>query len=340
MANNAGVVTLSKYAMGANGPTFQGEQIVYDWNGGTGGSNAQSQAQNVTLAVDSSVQNFVDPDTGQRQYNPYSGNVYVAWNTIDQDGANGGDWLSPQAIYVIGSSDGGTTFTSPQRISTSGFTRDSGGAVNGLVGHRMPRMVVSQGAPFDPVANPAGARGGQVSFVWDDYASGTGSTVNPFDVVRYDQTQGVLAEQFVGPAGPINDAVDPGNGAAHIPGVSTYTVNVNFTENRFVTINDLDVNLRVNHSAVNELRIRLIPPASSGLASIVLLDNGVDAANVAVPNAVSATGAGLGLGRKGWAGVRLAGSDVDRRSAGAFGLLPAREYPQQRGGQDAGSAQR
>ena len=286
-ANSAGVVTVTKFAFGGSTPV-QPTQVVYRWNG-----DPQPAAQNVTLIVDSTPDNVVDPQTGQVYNNPYSGDVYVAWNTLDLAPTSGGDQLAPQAIYAVGSSDGGLTFTSPRQISASGFTRDSS-----PVGNRMPRMAINPAPPSDP-ANPV--RGGQVSFTWDDFATGTGGS-NPFDVVRYDRTAGVINQRFEGAGGTITDATDPGGGP-HDPGITTFTVPVDLSDPRFNTIEDLDVELNLNHSALNELAIRLIPPSSSGLAPITLLDNNTTAANGTTGNGITGNSARLVLDAQAFSSV-------------------------------------
>ena len=282
----SGAIVLQKFTMSAGGPQqIGGNKVLYDWNGGS-----TEAAQNVTIAVDNNVANFVDPSTGAVNSDPFSGDVYVAWASVSLVGQPGGDLLAPQAIYAMGSSDGGQTFTPPRQISQSGGYRTNG-TPSGNVGNRMPRVAVSQGQ--------AGTTGGQLSFVWDDFASGTyQGNPNPYDVITFNQTQGLVLQQVssagvAGATGPITYATDPGNNAPHIPAVTTFPLQVNLNDPRFTNLEDLSVAVNLNYPALDALQIRLIPPVSSGLSPITLLRNRTNPNNSTNAN-VGATGANLG----------------------------------------------
>jgi subtilisin-like proprotein convertase family protein len=280
-ANTIGVVVVNKFT--ATGG-FQVGRVVHEWN-----AAPSSPALGVTLAVDGGT-DFVDPATGAVQSAPYSGNVYVAWSSLDLDPANGGDQLAPQAIYVVGSSDGGLSFSAPRQISSSGGNRTTG-IVTGNVGHRMPRLAVAQGRPGTP--------GGQLSIVWDDFQALTGpgiQAVDARDVIRFEQSQPLAYQRFTAGGGAILDATDPGGGAAHNVAVTQFPLNVNITDARLLAggIADLDVEVQITHPVIAELQVRLLPPVGSGLQPILLLANGTNAANAAVAPANGAAGTALG----------------------------------------------
>ena len=75
--------------------------------------------------------------------------------------------------------------------------------------------------------------------------------------------------------GTITDAIDPGSGP-HIAATTAITRSANISYPDFTTISDLNVTIWVVHPAINELRIRLIPPPTSGVPPVTLLENGTD----------------------------------------------------------------
>src|SRR5262249_52306510 len=104
---------------------------------------------------------FTDPTTNLTQNDPFSNNVYVAWAT---NWVGDGDDPNPSAIALIGSSDGGKSFTPATILNDSRFTSD-------IELDARPRIAISQGTIDGKVAP------GQVSVIWDDY--GSGNLLNP-----------------------------------------------------------------------------------------------------------------------------------------------------------------
>jgi subtilisin-like proprotein convertase family protein len=262
-------------------PTRVGK-VVYEWDPTlvTGTLNLEAvQAWDPALAVDDNVASFTDPSRGTyTQADPYTGNVYVAWTVYDP-----AITVGPRAygLAVTASSDGGNTFKAPV------FVNDGGGV-------RTPSLAVSQGRPADPANGLAAIPGGTVSFTWDDYFSAAQASP-PQSLIMNDHANAVVAQGFNNrPALPISirDAVDPGNNLPHLPSTTDFPITVNLDDPRFTTIDRLDVDLSINHPAINELSIVLIPPAGSGLAPIVLLNNGTDAGGAGT--GLGATGNGLG----------------------------------------------
>jgi subtilisin-like proprotein convertase family protein len=224
-------------------------RTVYSWDG-----TNRPAAQGVTLAVDGNVASFTDPATGAVQGDPFSGNVYVAWSTL----ADGAAELAPLAIYVAGSFDGGDSYSRPYRVS------DGGGS------HRMPRLAIAQGTPGNP--------GGQLSLVWDNFDTGGD------DIIAFDQVRGFVQQRFDGAGGAVGDASNPGGD--HVPAVTTYARAVALNDPRFTTIDELFVDVRISHPALDQLQVRLLPPVGSGLAPILLVANNTNAAG-------GTTGAGI-----------------------------------------------
>jgi sugar lactone lactonase YvrE len=96
--------------------------------------------------------------------------------------------------------------------------------------------------------------GGQLNLIYSDFGRGqirsasidTGGT----GAVFTDTTQT-----------HINDAVDPGNSAPHIPGVTLLKQSVSITDPNFTTASDLTVTVNLFHANLEQLQIRLLPVA-------------------------------------------------------------------------------
>jgi subtilisin-like proprotein convertase family protein len=279
-----GALALSKFNFSGGSPTevFR-DRVIYQW------TPTGDQAVNPMLAVDEGPADFTDPQSGVAQDNPYSGNVYVAFATIDIATAGNplGTNFNPNRIKLMASSDGGQTFSGQAVLNDPG---------NGSTTQRnaRPRLVVSQGRRDDPNTGanetiPAG----QVTVIWDDF--GSGATASPaFDILWADAVRAASSASFDAGGALLVDATDPGNSQPHNPGVTNVAIPVNITDPRFQTLDDLNVSLSLLHPALQELRIELVPPVGSGLPTILLLNNQNDAANVANP-AVGVNGANLGL---------------------------------------------
>ena len=158
--NAAGELKLMKYDFSGNS---RSRRLGFDTNGPTvvDAWNGESQVISPVLAVDSSVPTFSDSDssgTTQSQSDPYSGNVYVSWETNDAL-PTGAQNFNPNQIVVVASSDGGQNFSGLQLMSTQG----NFGAQRNVT----PQIVVSQGSapraagtngpndPGSPGVNPA-----------------------------------------------------------------------------------------------------------------------------------------------------------------------------------------
>jgi subtilisin-like proprotein convertase family protein len=277
-AQTSGALALSKFSFTGNAPTvvFR-DRVVYQW------VPASDQAVNPMLAVDDSPAVFTDPDTGATQNNPHSGNVYIAFATVDVAPAGNplGNNFNPNRIRLIASSDGGATFSGQAVINDSSNF--------GTQRNARPRLAISGGTIDGRIAP------GQVTVVWDDF--GTGATApTPFDILWSDRlTPATSATVNAAVPVTINDAADPGNSQPHIPAVTNISVPVNITDPRFTTLNDLVLSLSLVHPTLAELRIELVPPAGSGLPTVTLLNNQLDASGNTISPNIGATGANLGV---------------------------------------------
>ncbi len=151
---SAGELDLRKFDFSTATPQGQTPNVLYQWapNSDIGGIYTP------TVAVDGNAPSFTDTDTNGNTYtqtDPYSGNVYVAWV---EGGIRGSS--TKYNVVMIGSSDGGATFTNPSYLNT-----DFADYSNAYTNSYHPQIAISQGTPTRP--------GGQVSVVWD---ANTGST--------------------------------------------------------------------------------------------------------------------------------------------------------------------
>jgi subtilisin-like proprotein convertase family protein len=283
----SGAILLSKYDLSTGSATqLFSNHVVYEWAG-------SDLANFPTMAVDDSVPTFSDVDANgvtRTQNDPNSGNVYIAWQSIDNIPAFNPTNFNPNRIRMVASPDGGNTF-SDQVVNNN----------NGNFGSARPttpRLVISQGSapraagtngPTDP--GSPGVTPGTVNVIWDDY--GTGANANPpFDALVDNRLAGAFSQTFTGTAGPIADA---GMGTPNVPATTDFPITVNVTDlTHFLSVTNLTVTLAIVHPQVAELNIQLIPPVGSNLPSITLLQNQTDAAGNS-NQFVGASGANLGI---------------------------------------------
>ena len=242
--------------------------MLYRWG--------QDPASHPIVVVDNNLDTFTDPATGGRTQtdrfaadatNGTSGNVYVAWDTVDANPTAINNF-NPNAIKLVVSSDGGNQFGAVRTLNDGGnqTTRER---------NTTPRLVVSQGRLAGTLsAGDAGVPGGQVTIVWDDF-DGLNTPPCRATPSRSTGSRGASAGRppTTRPSATlttsINDAVAPASGN-HIPAVTLFDLPVDFPDAAKFTdtdvITDLDVTLSINHSAINELQIRLIPPPAAAWA--------------------------------------------------------------------------
>jgi len=170
-ANTAGELILTKFDFSGDTPvvvpyqqpvthTVNDYQIVREYIG--------DPLFNPTMAVDDNLATYSDPVTNVAQNDPYSGNVYIAWNT-DETAPTGATNWNPNSIQMVSSSDSGQIFSNPLRMNVAG---NYNGGTYGTQRETTPRLVVSQGrAPGTGGPNDPGVPGGQVTAVWDNYGN-------------------------------------------------------------------------------------------------------------------------------------------------------------------------
>jgi subtilisin-like proprotein convertase family protein len=279
--NSSGALVLNKFRFTGGAPipvAGFGDRVVYQW------APTGDQAVQPTLAVDDTLPSFVDPQTGATQTNPYAGNVYVGFATVDTAPAGNpaGNNFNPNRIKVVGSSDGGFTF--------SGQTVLNDGSSFGAQRNGRPRLAVLQGTPTGRAGAPVA--GGTVAVIWDDFGSGTNANP-PIDFIRSDRLTGAISVSGT-TSGVMLDATDPGGGAAHNARVNDFPIAIDASDIRFGTVSDVQLRLAITHAAVNELRIELVPPTGSNLPSIVLVQAQTNTAGT-VNAGIGVSGANLGI---------------------------------------------
>ena len=274
----SGIVVLDKYNFagptpkqvplpnGVGRPLYPatGSKVLYAW-ATTGNVNADP-VFSPTLVVDNTVPSFTDPDTGEQIVNPFAGTIYVAWTTNaagpSQTSPPPGRF-NPNNIQVLASSDGGNTFSTPRQINDSQGPYDGGLRNNSPLRTTSPRMVVGQGT-FDNRVIP-----GQLIVAWNAFTSPPPPDA-PFYAIIADRIfdGGSSASNTLAPDnGTLTDAIDPGGGAPHIPGVTRFQLavpaGVDFTQ-----VGDVDVSIALLHPALDTLQIRLIAPNGTALTLV------------------------------------------------------------------------
>ena len=239
----------------------------------------------------------------------YGKAAYITWNTntirpslLTDTVLIGSTPHNPNAIFVSATGDRGQNWTTPVPVNDSlGLTfsprvfgsqmRAGGFYANSSDTSPVPRLspVTAPRIVFSPPeVNPnATVTPGSMKFYW--------STVDPnnnnpaFQFIRQDTSQpdsGAAAQSvasaatFLGNGGLISEPQIPASGSGPdipfidiVPGTpSPYAATVALPAD-FGTVTDLNVRISVYHPHVNQLSITLVPPAGSGLPSVVLLLN-------------------------------------------------------------------
>jgi subtilisin-like proprotein convertase family protein len=153
--NSTGAIVISKWSVANNAVTASGiqDQVVYEW--------VQDPAYTPMVAVDNNAPTFTDSQTHQTVTDALSGMVYAAWSTQNIAPTNAANF-NPNTIRVVGSANGGTTFTAQNFANI--------GANFGTDRDTAPQLVVSQGTSSGRVAP------GQLSIVWDNWGGGNLAT--------------------------------------------------------------------------------------------------------------------------------------------------------------------
>jgi subtilisin-like proprotein convertase family protein len=284
---------------------------LYQWD-------TDDPALNPTIAIDTNVPTFTDPQTGDTQTDPNTNPgdplhppiIYVAWNTnntVPRPFPGGSiPNFNPFVIKMIASDNGGATFTGAayvnDGIGSNPNVRFVNAQINEMDSH--PQIVFSQGttssrvadtgtqvpapdSPFDPFYDPVSSvPGGQMSVFWNNDGVSTiasdnisGSALNASSAV------------FTGPVGGINHAVVNPAGGPDIPIPSIFTVNHlapgNFiTDPNFSTVSDVNVIVNIQDPNMDQLRLFLQWTNAAGTVTrrATLIRNRVDNAGTTIGN--------------------------------------------------------
>ena len=308
----AGRLRVSTFTVAGNSVTpLNGPVTIYEWLG-------QDPIFNPTIAVDNNVDQFTDPDTLAMTpqdtllgANGKGKAVYVAWNTaagtptVTSSHSNippSQLVFIPNVIFAAASRDQGKTFSTPVPVSDGGFVVFPPQPGQPLIGGVAPHILFTPG-DLNPNTNDSP---GRLQFVWS-VPGGTvtlgGSTFivggTSQDISQPDG--GVLAQeattvlQVNGPGVVISEPGIPADNTfpdSPVNSDSPIVVNIDPAANGnapfFDKLSDLDVTLAITHPHTNQLRIFLIPPAATtlatGVGAIQLLESRIDGLGVVRPN--------------------------------------------------------
>ena len=226
--NSVGALVLNKYHLAGGAPSIViANDTVYSWS--------VDQVVKPTLAVDNNVASFTDGSATQTDNS--AGAVYIAWGSVDINPNNFGNW-NPNAIRMIGSGDGGQTF--------SGITTVNTGGNFGAQRDTAPRLVISQGTASGTVI------GGRVTAVWDDFGTLATAIPTPLDRLMTAPITGLATLTAGATPGGIADA-----GLNNVPTTTLFPISVPPSG---LTVSDLTVTLDIAHPALGDLSINLVAP--------------------------------------------------------------------------------
>ena len=226
-ASSSGALVLQKYGFSGSSPNqeqFPNNQQTpnpYSGFGFFGGSNnlkviyqwlasgTNDQAVDPTLTVDDNLSTI--PAGVTSQADPFSGNVYVSWASIDVNTSIPIQEFNPNRTKLVVSSDGGNNF-SPVTIADANDTTVSGnGNGNGPTPEHdaTPAIAVSQGRLPAQSGQPgdAGIPGGQVAINWDNFGQNQimANTVSPGQDLSFGQQAGSGFSGIIIPEGGLDN---------------------------------------------------------------------------------------------------------------------------------------
>lgn len=272
-----------KVALPGEDPFFPQGKTLYSWTANDSGVTPY-------MVVDSTVAQFVDPDTGQIQSNPSAGTIYVAFATSNTAPQNQGQGFNPNVLRLVASSDGGQSFGSALfPASANQFFASPYCANFSTIRCGSPRLTVSQGTADGRVP------GGTVNLVWEDFSQNNVTNAdNRFTILNTVPLSRGVGLGFSPVQALPREIIDgSGTGAIHTPGVTDFTIQVNITHAGFVRLSDLDVTLALSHANLSELLVQLIAPTGEIITLFTnrTLANGMQLTGMPPPGL---TGANLG----------------------------------------------
>ena len=212
-------------------------KVIYQWVS----SGTDDQAYDPTMTVDDNLSTI--PSGVASPADPYSGNVYVSWASMDINTAIPIAPFNPNRITVEVSSDGGNNF-GPATIAGAGNVTGEHDAT--------PALTVSQGRlPTESgVSGDTGIAAGQVAVTFDDFGT------NQQQILANTLTAGT-DNTFGGATGGIN-----------IGTITSFANPVNVSNTS--TVDSLDVTVNIVDS--NDAYLGLILVAPSGATYTLVLN--------------------------------------------------------------------
>jgi subtilisin-like proprotein convertase family protein len=241
------------------------------------------------IAIDNNVKTFTDttitPNTTQTD-TMVNKDIYIAWSSNNIAPQPAQAHFNPSVIKVMASADGGVNWTkslfvnNDKNVSTFNTPFQPTDSR-----YSSPQIVFTQGSADGRVP------GGQLVFVWNDYANNDIllDTSRPDGGVS--ATQAAVGINVAGTTGPIADATanagTPPPASFQVP--TTFTATVGTSDASFV-VTDVEVSLSMIANNLQEISIDLMSPTG---ITVSLLQNGVDN----VPNTLNrgVTGSNMGL---------------------------------------------
>ena len=257
---------------------------IYRWQGVNGATP--------TLAVNDNAASYTDLSTGATNTDPYSGNVYVAWETNDAEPKNFGAY-NPNTIKLMASSDLGQDFTYQAYLNGTANAAHANGNL-----YDQPQIAISQGTPGTPTTGSnltsASVSGGQVTVVYDNAGPGGGSAVAPYydEVFSQASDTGGTDEHFNRASDvPIANTTVGSTTTPAMPAVTNIPINVAINDANFTSLQNLTLSLSLQLPILANTSASLISPTGT---SVTLWNYATDNTGTATNFPGTITGANLG----------------------------------------------
>ena len=290
VGNGSGVLNLQRWDFSGTTPTQQTFTTPAYTNQGNTPSTVNpiyrwlgtDAALTPTLAVDGNVANFDNGATTPKD--PFSGNVYVAWESQDSQPKNQNTNLN--RIKLMASSDLGQDFTYQAYVNPN----------NGGNLFDQPRIAISQGSST--------VQGGQVTIVYDNAATGNNAPFTDTILTKSSKTGGTDYHFDSASGVPIANAIKDGIASGNDrPSTTTIPIPVNITDPNFTALQNLTLSISLQYPTLANTKATLTSP--DGSTTVTLWVNGVNSdgtANNKAPNTITdgtLTGANIGAATDG-----------------------------------------
>ncbi len=292
--STAGVLDLQRFSFTGGSPTLQtpNPTVVYAWDKPDSGTT-YDPAVTPVLAVDSNLASFTDPTTNATVTDPFAGNIYVVWASVDSNTFGGIPSFNPNTIRMATSNNQGVNFTAPAYVDNSSNANNYNSPVvtnppsnsaplhDSTARYVEPQVTISQGNGTVP--------GGQLSIVYDDY--GSQAPINR--ILVQSNTVGGASENF-------SIAGSTPNFGTQIP------ITVNITDPAFTTLSKLDITASIFWPNLSEIGAKLFPPTAVNnflLANVPGYQGFIDLfeGNIGAQSGTADSSGNLGVGSSGQA---------------------------------------